>query len=178
MKYFLDAEFHEDGKTIELISIAIVCEDGRELYMENTDYDWSKSTEWLLENVKPNLWGKRGYDSEITRTANQFNRDGGIGGIATLMEIARTIARFVDPETYGKPEFWGYYAAYDWVLLCQLFGKMIDLPKGWPMYINDIKSFQEVLKPELTFVKPHEDNHHALNDARNIASFHVQVFDI
>lgn len=32
MKYFLDTEFHEDGKTIDLISIGIVAEDGREYY--------------------------------------------------------------------------------------------------------------------------------------------------
>lgn len=171
MKYFLDAEFHEDGKTIELISIAIVCEDGRELYMESTDYDWSSSTEWLLENVKPHLWHRN------VREGNLFNRDGGVGGFMSNIQIARAIARFIDPETNGKPEFWGYYAAYDWVLLCQLFGAMIDLPKGWPMYINDIKSFQEIMKPGLKFVKTEPDNHHALNDARNIKSFYKQVLN-
>ncbi len=31
MRYFLDTEFYEDGKTIDLISIGIVAEDGREL---------------------------------------------------------------------------------------------------------------------------------------------------
>jgi hypothetical protein len=57
MKYFLDAEFHEDGKTIELISIALVSQDGRRLYFENADYDWDKSTDWLKENVYPHLEG-------------------------------------------------------------------------------------------------------------------------
>src|SRR4051812_11038169 len=32
MKYFYDTEFLEDGQTIELISIGIVAEDGREYY--------------------------------------------------------------------------------------------------------------------------------------------------
>ena len=38
-----------------------------------------------------------------------------------------------------KPEFYGYYSDYDWVVFCWLFGKMIDLPKGFPMYCIDLK---------------------------------------
>ena len=37
------------------------------------------------------------------------------------------------------PEFYAYYADYDWVLFCSLFGTMMDLPKGFPMYCNDLK---------------------------------------
>jgi len=37
------------------------------------------------------------------------------------------------------PEFYAYYADYDWVVFCWLFGRMIDLPKGFPMYCNDLK---------------------------------------
>ncbi len=40
---------------------------------------------------------------------------------------------------FGFPEFYGYYCDYDWVVFCQLFGKMIDLPKGFPMYCRDLK---------------------------------------
>ncbi len=36
-------------------------------------------------------------------------------------------------------EFYAYYADYDWVVLAWLFGRMIDLPKGFPMYCNDLK---------------------------------------
>lgn len=39
----------------------------------------------------------------------------------------------------NQPEFYGYYADYDWVLFCSLFGRMIDLPKGFPMYCKDLK---------------------------------------
>jgi len=31
-------------------------------------------------------------------------------------------------------QFYGYYCDYDWVVTCWQFGKMIDLPKGFPMY--------------------------------------------
>lgn len=44
------------------------------------------------------------------------------------------------PNTYPKNiEFYGYYADYDWVVFCWLFGKMKDLPKGFPMYCIDLK---------------------------------------
>ena len=35
--------------------------------------------------------------------------------------------------------FYGYYSDYDWVVFCWLFGKMIDLPKGFPMYCIDLQ---------------------------------------
>jgi len=38
-----------------------------------------------------------------------------------------------------KPKFYGYYADYDWCAFCWLFGKMIDLPTGFPMYCIDLK---------------------------------------
>ena len=68
-------------------------------------------------------------------------------------------------EEHGKPEFWGYFADYDWVALCQLFGAMMDLPKGWPMYCRDIKQWCDDLgNPRLP--PEGKDEHHALADAR------------
>jgi hypothetical protein len=37
------------------------------------------------------------------------------------------------------PEFYAYFADYDWVVFCWLFGKMMDLPKGFPKYCKDLK---------------------------------------
>jgi hypothetical protein len=42
-------------------------------------------------------------------------------------------------EERNAPEFYGYYSDYDWVVFCWLFGNMIDLPSGFPMYCNDLK---------------------------------------
>ena len=39
----------------------------------------------------------------------------------------------------GEPEFYGYYGSYDWVVFCWIFGRMLDLPNGFPMYIKDVK---------------------------------------
>lgn len=51
--YCYDCEFLEDGRTIEVISIGIVCEDGREYYAINSDMDAERVTNdrWMLDNV-------------------------------------------------------------------------------------------------------------------------------
>lgn len=160
-RYWLDTEFIEDGKTIDLISIGIVCEDGREFYAEVQDVDLSRASQWVQENVLPHLWARQGDK----RPANLWSRDGGVGGFLTRSDIASTVRRFCDPEEHGKPEFWGYYADYDWVVLCQLFGTMMDLPNGWPMYCHDLKQWCDDLgNPKLP--EQGKGEHHALADAR------------
>ncbi len=42
-------------------------------------------------------------------------------------------------EVKSKIEFYGYYSGFDYVALSWLFGKMINLPKGFPMLIYDLK---------------------------------------
>ena len=70
------------------------------------------------------------------------------------------ILAFVD----DKPEFWAYYADYDWVVLCQLYGRMIDLPEGWPRYCRDVKQLRDSLgNPPLA--KQETGEHNALADA-------------
>ncbi len=161
MRYFLDSEFHEDGTIIDLISIGIVAEDGREFYAENADCDLSRCNDWVKENVIPHLWRNK----ENRPTGNAWTRDGGRGGLLTRQQIATEIQILMNPSEYGKPEIWGYYADYDWVVFCQLFGKMIDLPKGFPMYCRDIKQWADQLgNPALPVQASTE--HHALADAR------------
>lgn len=67
----------------------------------------------------------------------------------TNKEIAVEIKEFtkvIDRDKFDnsfvtgvKPEFYAYYGAYDWVVFCWIFGKMIDLPDGFPMYVKDLK---------------------------------------
>ncbi len=53
---------------------------------------------------------------------------------------------------------------YDWVAFCQIFGTMMDLPKGFPMYCRDLKQWAD----DLGVGVPAQDTqeHNALNDAR------------
>lgn len=187
MKYFIDTEFHEYKKkplfskginTIELISIGIVCEDGRKYYAISKEFDLKLAwgNEWLKENVLKKVhaellsetkqykfWGNLGQGRECAeryvdwaykkRDSRLFKELKGLinkyGKINK--DIAEEIQLFTDREViqdkFGngyyhwedKPEFYAYYADYDWVVFCWLFGRMIDLPKGFPMYCIDLK---------------------------------------
>lgn len=139
MRVWLDTEFIEDGRTIDLISIGVVCEDGLAYYAESSECDLSRASPWVRANVIRHL-----------RQTDCIPRK----------EIAAEIARIVG----YKPEFWAYYADYDWVALCQLYGTMMDLPKGWPMYCRDVKQWCDMLG-NLKLPEQKNTEHHALADA-------------
>lgn len=149
MRIFYDCEFLEDGSTIDLISIGMVREDGAELYLVNSDADWDRiyADEWLLANVMPSL----GLAKDDTRKA----------------DLAEQVRAFVT-EGLGKgetAELWGWYSSYDHVVLCQLYGRMIDLPKGFPMFTRDLRQLTE----SRYLPKQKEGKHNALADARWLA---------
>jgi 3' exoribonuclease, RNase T-like len=58
VKYWMDTEFIARPYSIDLISIGLVAEDGREFYAESSEVDWSTANRWTLENVRPQLDGK------------------------------------------------------------------------------------------------------------------------
>lgn len=55
MKYWFDCEFNEDGRTIDLISIGIVSEDGREYSACSEDAELHRVNPWVRQNVLPKL---------------------------------------------------------------------------------------------------------------------------
>jgi len=80
-------------------------------------------------------------------------------------QIAKEINEFVgysndedlSPVEFNHPkfkhedvQFYAYYADYDWVVFCWLFGRMIDLPTGFPMYCNDLKQLMDEKVNKLT----------------------------
>lgn len=152
MLYALDTEFMEDGSTIELLSIGLVAEDGRELYLENWHADLAKADPWVQEYVLPHL---HLYEQTCSD-------DGHKCPLHALSGMGRIIYQWMCDKS---PVFWGYYSAYDWVVVCQLFGAMINLPKNWPMYCHDLRSWLDL--HHFSYVKQPDDMpHHALRDAR------------
>jgi len=168
MKYFLDTEFiegtqkkmlYETKPTIDLISIGIVCEDGREYYAISKEFNlkeaWNR--EWIKDNVLLPIFEelvKLEFEEDFLAFAEySFNKK----DFKTLLkkhgksnkQIAENVREFVDLQkvsgTYKgeDAEFYGYYSGYDWVIFCWLFGNMIDLPKGFPMYCKDLKQLQD-----------------------------------
>lgn len=242
MKYFLDTEFLEGPQqekfpislfrkqtppTIDLISIGIVAEDGREYYAISKDFNleeaWNrydvetitlgsgkvvphKKKYWIRENVlKPiynemlDKWNKDTvyYIGDFSYKTFKYLLN--IYGKSNK-QIALEVKRFVyedsmnsisgnssqgkndyTPTNINKIEFYAYYADYDWVVFCWLFGNMMDLPDGFPMYCKDLKQIMDEkaktllaydLKHALITMKTYKDypkqenEHNALADAR------------
>jgi hypothetical protein len=202
MKYWLDTEFIERGSRypLELISIGIVAEDGREYYSISTEFNPKHASPWVKENVIALLPPRLSLFQDSPRLQSEslawksremiaievmaflknlpivdlhhYERSafakwsGNLFGVGGLSKHPSPKIQDIFNDLHGKkPEIWAYYADYDWVVLCQLFGTMMDLPKEFPLYCRDIKQWADQLgNPELP--KQGEDEHNALADAR------------
>lgn len=257
MKYFIDTEFLEGTQkekfpislfrkntppTIDLISIGIVSEDGREYYAISKDFNleeaWNRfdiaeqtpfekyhqfsgrKVYWIRENVLKPIWRDLFFQADdcsgLSNKQTEAFYQGVIAGeydqyftfksvkdlidkygksnkdvAYELKEFVYTTSQINNPDTIGNwnqvkylfpIEFYAYYADYDWVAFCWLFGKMTDLPKGFPMYCKDLKQeldeiqtkrfgnqmFQGNLANDIKLL-PHypkqENEHNALSDA-------------
>lgn len=114
-RYFYDTEFNHGPGYLDLISLGMVCQDGREFYAVSSEFDPARCNDFVQTHVLPNL---------------------GDQPRETKAQIRDRLRAFVGNT---RPEFWAYFGAYDHVLLCDLFGAMVDLPKGWPMLTMDLK---------------------------------------
>ena len=164
MKYFMDTEFYEEPGKIELISIGIAAEDGRTFYAENnTPPPGLFADEWLKENVLPGLMYVKSLGQQPDVAENLGS--GAVSACTTKDTIAELLVQFLGIDT--RPEMWGYYCDYDWVLFCWLFGRMEDLPGGFPMFCLDVKQLLYRLR---IYKRPRqvEGNHNALSDAQHI----------
>jgi hypothetical protein len=178
MRYFVDKEFVEDGKTIDLISIGIVAEDGRELYLQSAEFDDEEASPWVKENVLPHLVSCPELSYERHFFLGGQCLAGSLGKIdcpwRSRAQIASEIIAFMDIEKYGHPELWGYYSAYDHVAFCQLFGTMMDLPKGYPMLTYDLRQWLDMHGMQ-DVRQPDDSVHNALIDARWVAETYKRL---
>lgn len=207
-------------ETIDLISIGIVSEDGREYYAISKDFNlkeaWNRyqmkqvygdarnrypygvKEYWIRENVLRPIFDEfiqKEYDlvEKMNRmgvpnsgevkdkfTYRRFKKLLNKYG-KTNKEIAEEIKTFVYSEgkiskhrkqnqysLTSNPKFYAYFADYDWVVFCWLFGKMIDLPKGFPKFCLDIQQLiieNNINKSELLKYVPQINSHNAIQDA-------------
>lgn len=154
MNYYFDTEFLDDGKTIDLISIGIVAEDGREYYAVSANFDESRATPWLHKHVL----------NHIPRDFRRTPR-----GI-----LAMEVSAFLEPGE--KNRVWGWYPAYDWVALCQLYGPMIARPPHFPKRPLDLR---QELDRDPSFIRPKQygTKHNALEDAKWVKACHEAWID-
>ncbi len=108
--------------------------------------------EWIVngELVRANNFHTIKYSQdrkEFKRLINKYGKSNEY--------IAKEIKEFVynasginNPDTIGNwdevkhlfpIDFYAYFGDFDWVVFCWLFGRMIDLPEGFPKYCIDLK---------------------------------------
>jgi hypothetical protein len=172
LKIFYDTEFVDTGREIDLISIGMVTENGRELYRVAAEIDDGelhgkiRRHDWLMRNVVPHLPVRK----QPWRLENSwhFSLDMSSLYVVDRRQLRNEVRAFID-ET-PDPELWAWYSAYDHVVLAQLFGRMLDRPTKMPMWTNDIKQIQHaagVTDEELEAAVPHDGAaHNALVDAK------------
>ena len=222
-KMFFDTEFLEGtqkeffGKTkptIDLISIGMVDEYGRQYYAISKDFNlkeaWNRhdivtddvgretKVYWIRENVLKSIYKELLRKEQYARTyywnlvepfsyktlKNLIKWNG-----KSNADIANDICAFIYGDDCGgsgmsaiemamkyemndktkEPAFYAYFGAYDWVVFAWLFGKMINLPKGFPMYCHDLKSMMDQKGLTKEWKRKNcpepEDAHNALSDA-------------
>jgi hypothetical protein len=179
VRVFYDTEFVDDGRTIDLISIGMVAEDGRWLYRVVRD-NWTMQRaarhSWLRGNVLPHLPVKvfdrelglmtaedrHGQSHEFGNTWEWDEEHPEYSAVRARDDVRIDVTRFL----IGTPDvqLWAWFAAYDHVAYAQLFGSMIDLPSSFPMWTGDLK--QEAVRLGNPSTPAHTGRvHHALDDA-------------
>lgn len=161
MRYFYDTEFIDNGRTIELISIGVVAEDGREYYAISTEFDPDRAGSWVRKNVLPKLPSP---SSKLWRSRRQIRAE---------------LEDFFDIDGDETIELWAWVGAYDHVVLCQLWGgPMTDLPPAMPRFTRELRQFWEERGGSPRMPPRPTDSHDALVDARhNLRRFQLMSDD-
>jgi hypothetical protein len=151
-RYFYDCEFIEDGVTIDLVSIGVVDEHGREFYAISSQFDPAKAIGWVRRNVLDKL-PSPGHPA--WRSRERLRDD-------LLAFLVEPLAD--DPSE--EIELWAWYAAYDHVALAQLWGAMQALPRAIPRFTKELRQlWDDAGRPKLP--EAASARHDALVDARH-----------
>jgi hypothetical protein len=140
MRVFVDTEF-TDFLDCELISIALVAEDGREFYGELSDFDTSICSAFVREAVLPQL----GQRLECV-----FRRD----------DLRKALHVWLETFTQEVERWLCFDYGGDWELMCDL---LEGPPAGWQAC--HVGEFIDPVRLE-AYYRLHHGRHHALIDAR------------
>lgn len=154
----------------------------RTYYAVNADVDLDalKADDWLVRNVLPHLPinHRKVLDAYLanppTRHPYPHIELVDLDRTATVVKphqvIANEVRDFILAPLDGNDndpriELWADYAAYDHVALAQLWGAMVNLPHGVPMYTNDLQQLAVRYGSGWQPDQAPEDAHNALADA-------------
>ena len=174
MRVYLDTEFEGLWKTAKLISLGLVSEDGKEIYIEFNDIDIDNQDEWIKQNVLINTvyYGNKGINN-ITESENYF-----ICNKEKAKEILiEWFKQFIEVQIVSD------VCHYDFVQFIDIFGTAFDLPKNICAschdinqdiakyyYITESKAFEisreDILEQNNIFIEG--EKHNSLYDAKVI----------
>ncbi|BDH55290.1 3'-5' exoribonuclease [Tsukamurella sp. PLM1] len=143
-RYFYDTEFHWDGVSIRLISIAVVSDTGREFYEHSDQYDRKRAAAdpFLAEYVLPGVTGMpRRSDAELRERLQEF----------------------FEPR---PSSLWADFGAWDQIALMQIWGDMDRQPRWLPMATRNVREYAAVFGRSLPDYPA--GHHDALIDARHV----------
>ena len=152
---------------------------------------------WIRENVLKPIWQelKTRYlrDTDYISNSHQYTRliytrftlnalKGLIGiygksneiiadEIKTFVGTEQTIGNWNEIKDNWVVDFYGYYSDYDWVAFCWLFGTMVKLPKGFPMYCKDLK---QMLDDKADFELPNQPKNERVDVLKNSSKYPKQ----
>jgi hypothetical protein len=148
VRYFYDTEFIDNGRTIDLISIGVVAEDGREYYAVSTEFDPDHAGSWVRTHVLPKLPSP---SSPVWRSRSKIRSD---------------LEDFFGIDGDEPIELWAWICPYDHVALCHLWGQMTALPPAMPRFTHELRQYWEEHGSPPLPPRP-RDAHDALVDARD-----------
>lgn len=164
MKLFFDTEFTGLHQNTTLISLGIIAENGHTFYAEFMDYDKNQIDNWIRENILSKLLG----GSEKDRKDDE---ECVIIGYKEIIKFDLSCWL----KQFDKIEMWGDCLSYDWILFCELFGGVLQIPRNIYYIPFDICTLFMIkgIDPDINrenFAENIEtkDKHNALYDAQII----------
>lgn len=140
-RYFIDTKF-TDFKDSQLISLAIVSENGREFYGECSDFELSACSEFVRATVLPQLGGFPGRSMPVS-------------------QLAAELQAWLLAAPLGPKPVLCHDSDCDYALVTHLLGG--PLPRGWKHENVFLKIDAERFA---RYIAAHGGEHHALHDAR------------
>ncbi len=174
---FYDSEFTGLHQKTTLISLGLVSDTGAEFYAEFTDFDRQQCDSWIDQNV---LVHTR-WISDPSAKSDNFSEGHSTLIYGDTQQIAQHLRVWLGQ--FNSVEIWADCYAWDWVLLCELFGGAFQLPRQvfyMPFDLASLFRFKgldaDTKRAEFAQVSG-LTQHNALDDARIIQACYLKLRD-
>jgi hypothetical protein len=171
MRVFMDTEFTGLRKDTDLISLALIAEDGRAFYAEFNNIDFLSQDAWIKENVYPGL--RFQFTKSMPRLDPDYHACCGYP-----YEVKAYLEEWL--MQFDQVEIWSDCLAYDWVLFCELFGGAMAIPANVYYIPFDICTLFKMrgIDPDINreeFAGLTGQKHNALHDAKVIKACYEKL---